>query len=112
LWLAGDEELAYALERKLFDRGCLVHVLAGEGIVDAAKASADTGLISICAVPEEDVATRDAVQRAVGSDRFLAVNRGELPAGPDEAADALCRTLEDRAYIPRLPKPFTGGAGI
>jgi sulfate adenylyltransferase large subunit len=112
LWLAGDEELAYALERKLFDRGCLVHVLAGEGIVDAAKASADTGLISICAVPEEDVGTRDAVQRAVGSDRFLAVNRGELPAGPDEAADALCRTLEDRAYIPRLPKPFTGGAGI
>jgi hypothetical protein len=80
--------------------------------VDTAQPSADAGLISICALAEEDSGMRDALKRAVGTDRFLDVNTAELPADPDEAADAICRTLEDRAYIPRLPKPFTGGAGI
>jgi sulfate adenylyltransferase large subunit len=112
IWLVAGQELPYALERKLFDRGCLVHVLAGGTIVDTAKTSTDAGLISICAVAEEDTATRDALQRAVGSDRFLAVNTAELPADPDAAAEAICRTLEDGGYIARLPKPFTGGAGI
>ncbi len=112
IWLVAGEELAYSLERKLFDRCCLVHVLAGEAIVDTAKTSVDAGLISICAVAEENTTTRDALQRAVGSDRFLAANTAELPPDPDEAADTICRTLEDRGYIPRLPKPFTGGAGI
>ncbi len=112
IWLIAGEELAYALERKLFDRGCLVHVLAGEAIVDTAKTSVDAGLISICSVAEEDTEARDAIQRAVGSDRFLAVNTAELPPDSDEAADTICRTLEDRGYVPRLPKPFTGGAGI
>jgi len=111
LWLVGGEELAYILERQLFDRGCLVHVLAGEGIVDAAKASADAGLISICVVAEEDAATRGAIERAVGRDRFLAVDP-VLPSDLEEAAEAICRTLEETGYIPRLPKPFTGGAGI
>ena len=112
LWLAGYEELAYALERKLFDRGCLVQVLTGEGVVEVAQAAADTGMISICALAEDDSAIRDAVARAVGSDRFLAVNTAELPSGPDEAANAICHILEHRGYIPRLPKPLTDGAGI
>jgi len=112
LWLAGDEQLAYALERKLFDRGCMVQVVPGEGVVEVAQAGMDAGLISICALAEDDSAIRDAVARAVGRDRFLAVNTAELPQSPDEAVNAICRILEDRGYIPRLPKPFTGGAGI
>ena len=31
LWLVGHQELAYVLERKLFDRGCLVHVAGWRG---------------------------------------------------------------------------------
>ena len=112
IWLVADQEIAYALERRLFDRGCLVHVLAGEGIVDAAKASTEAGLISICTVAEEDSGTRDAIKHAVGGDRFLAVSLTDLPADPDDAAEAICGTLEDRGYVPRRPKPFTGGAGI
>ncbi len=112
IWLPGDEELAYALERKLFDRGYLVQVLAGAGVVEVARAAVDGGMISICAVAEDDGAIRDAVAQAVGGDRFLAVSTAELPPGPDEAAHAICRILEDCSYIPRLPKPFIGGAGI
>lgn len=110
IWLGGNEELAYTLERKLFDRGCLVQVVAGEGLASVAKAATDAGLITICI--SEDIAVRDAVARMIGGDRFLALNTAELSSNTDEAADAICRILEDRSYIPRLPKPFTGGAGI
>jgi len=80
--------------------------------VEVAQAAVDAGMISICAVAENDAAIRDAVAQAVGGDRFLAVSTAELPPGPDEAAHAICRILEDCSYIPRLPKPFIGGAGI
>jgi sulfate adenylyltransferase large subunit len=112
IWLAGDEGLAYALERKLFDRGCLVQVVNGEGVVEVAQAATRAGLIAICALAEDDHAIRDNVARAMGSDRFLAVNTAELPTEPEDAADAICHVLEERSYIPRLPKPFIGGAGI
>jgi hypothetical protein len=112
IWLPGDEELAVALERKLFDRGCIVHVLTGESVVEIAQAASDAGLISICALAEDDVAIRGAVARAVGGDRFLPLNYQDLPSTSNEAVDAVCRILEDHAFIPRLPKPFTGGAGI
>jgi hypothetical protein len=36
IWLVGGEELAYSLERMLFDRGCLVQVLGGEGLAEVA----------------------------------------------------------------------------
>ena len=69
-------------------------------------------LISICAAEAEDEPTRDEMKRAVGNDRFLVVNAARLPANIEDAADAICRTLEEKGYIRPLPKPFIGGAGI
>jgi hypothetical protein len=112
LWLVATEDAAYAVERKLFDRGCLVHVLAGEGVADVAQASTDAGLISICLVERENIPVRDALKHAVGSDRFLAASAASLPGDPEQAADEICRMLEERGYIRPEPKPFTGGAGI
>jgi len=112
VWLVGEDELAYSLERKLFDRGCLVQVLAGERLAEVAAASTDAGLISVCAAAEDNSGSREALKHAVGSDRFLAVTAADLPADPEQAADEICRILEDRGYIRRPPKPFTGGAGI
>jgi sulfate adenylyltransferase large subunit len=112
IWLRGAEELAYVLERRLFDRGCLVQVLPGYGQAEIAAASVEVGLISICVPAEEQSTAPEAVKRAVGSDRFLAVSAADLPADAEQAADEICCTLEDRGYIRRLPKPFTGGAGI
>jgi hypothetical protein len=109
--MVGSEDVAYALERKLFVRGCLVHVLAGTDVSSAARPSTDAGLISICVLEEEDIGAREQVKHAVGSDRFLAVSAAEN-RDPEGAADEICRTLEDRGYIKRQPKPFTGGAGI
>jgi len=115
VWLAGNLDLAYVLERKLFDRGCLVHVVneVDRRILGSVLETAtDTGLISICAVDVEDESTRDEMKRGVGNDRFLAVNAARLPENMEDASDAICRTLEEKGYIRPLPKPFIGGAGI
>ena len=112
IWLEGTEELAYALERKLFDRGCLVQVLQGEGVAAIAQASIDAGLISICVIAEDDAGARESLKQGVGSDRFLAARTANLPEDPEHAAEQICRTLEERGYIRPQPKPFTGGAGI
>jgi hypothetical protein len=45
VWFTEGEESAWALERKLFDQGCLVNVVTS---VDEASLSAAAGLISIC----------------------------------------------------------------
>jgi hypothetical protein len=45
VWFTGDPDEAYALERNLFDGGCLVNVVESEA---EARTSSDAGLISIC----------------------------------------------------------------
>ncbi len=110
--LEGGEELAFALERKLFERGCLVHVLAGEGAAGIAKAFTDAGMISICLAAPHDTSAGESIERAVGSDRFVELSGATLPDDPESASDEICRLLEQQGYIRPRPKPFTGGAGI
>jgi sulfate adenylyltransferase large subunit len=112
IWLEGSDELAFALERKLFERGCLVHVLAGQGAAGIAKAFTDAGMISICPAAPDDTSAGESIERAVGGDRFVTVSAATLPDDPEAAADEICRSLEQRGYIRPQPKPFTGGAGI
>jgi sulfate adenylyltransferase large subunit len=45
VWFAGDTDEAHALERRLFDCGCLVNVTASQAV---ARVSAEAGLVSIC----------------------------------------------------------------
>jgi hypothetical protein len=87
-------------------------VLQGPGIAAIAQASTDAGLISICMAPEDEAVARESLKHNVGSDRFLMVRAANLPDDAEQAADAICGTLEDRGYIRPQPKPFTGGAGI
>ncbi|MCU1275455.1 MAG: sulfate adenylyltransferase subunit 1, partial [Bryobacterales bacterium] len=112
IWLVGSEDLAYVLERNLFERGCLVHVVPAESLAGSASACTDAGLISIAIVKDEGSGAREAVKRAVGSDRFLAISETRVSADHERAADEICRTLEHKGYIGSQPKPFTGGAGI
>jgi len=112
IWLEGGEELAFALERKLFDRDCLVHVLEGEASADVVAAFTDAGMISICRAAPDDTSAAESIERAVGSDRFVTVNAATLPGDPETAADEICQSLEQQGHIRPQPKPFTGGAGI
>jgi hypothetical protein len=96
----------------LFERGCLVHVVPAGNFAGSASACTDAGLISIAVVRDEAAAVREAVKRAVGSDRFLTISEARLSADHERAAEEICRTLEHKGYIGSQPKPFIGGAGI
>jgi bifunctional enzyme CysN/CysC len=103
---SGKSTLAYALERRLFDAGYLVHVLDGEnlrlGISDnlgfgalersenvrraahVAKLAAGAGLITVVALVSPDEADRAAARAIIGADRFLEV----YLSAPLEACEA------------------------
>jgi bifunctional enzyme CysN/CysC len=82
---SGKVNVAYVLERKLFDLGHSAHVLAPEGhaiegIAVAAKALTDAGLIAICALPARTRAERASVREKVGAGRFVEVFVNTSPA--------------------------------
>jgi hypothetical protein len=100
VWLPGDEELAYVLERKLFDRGCLVAVLVRQNpraLAEIAASLTSAGFIAICVPASGQRRARQQVETATGAERFLSVERTELPAGQDAAAEEICRRLLDSA---------------
>ncbi|HEX5659008.1 MAG TPA: sulfate adenylyltransferase subunit CysN [Polyangiales bacterium] len=83
VWLSGlpgsgKVNVAYVLERKLFDLGHAAHVLAPEGdplsaIAVATRGLTDAGIITICALPAKTRAERALVQDRVGKERFVEV---------------------------------------
>lgn len=92
--VAGDEELAYILERKLFDRGCLVTIAAQE---EEAKTLESAGVIAICLAPCRE---------------GFVIDPATLSENSEEAAEQICRKLETRSVIGNRAGPFAGGEGI
>ncbi|HZT28698.1 MAG TPA: sulfate adenylyltransferase subunit CysN [Bryobacteraceae bacterium] len=115
IWLEGNPELAFVVERKLFDRGCLVHVLADEKdafiLAELAKISNAAGMITICSVRPEDAAERERASRLVGADQFLEVDAASLSGNLDRAAEEICSLLEKRGVLAG-EGDFAQGGGI
>jgi len=109
IWLtgkpgAGKTELAYALERRLFDLGKLAMVIdpadavsappaAGEAsdtVIELAKRAAETGLIAITAFASPQAADRRAAAKLIGDSRFVEIHveGGSLPEGMSAEAPA------------------------
>jgi hypothetical protein len=115
VWLTARLEVAYLLERELFDRGCLVHVLSDD--VDShllpglARMSAAAGLITICSVASYDPEELERARGVLGPDTLVEVDLQSLPANDREAADAIARLLEERGFIPGDERGL-GGEGI
>jgi hypothetical protein len=103
VWLIARLELAYLVERLLFDRGCMVHVLADDVdshlLPDLAKMSSAAGLVTICSVASACAADRERARALVGDDRFIAFDPPELPTNDLTAAQRICRALEERGFI-------------
>jgi sulfate adenylyltransferase large subunit len=99
IWLDASPEVAYALERQLFDSGCQVVVLPGEStadrIAETARALNSAGAIAICVVAGD----AEAARAIVGAERFLSVEASQLPAGVPEAAAEVCQLLRAAGYI-------------
>ncbi|MGH9658534.1 MAG: sulfate adenylyltransferase subunit CysN [Bryobacteraceae bacterium] len=114
VWLAGEAEIAYEAERKLFDRGCGVHVLADEAnpalLAELARVLNSAGLIAICSVASMDSDALDRARDMVGAENFVALDAAEV--APGRAAEEVCRILEARGFVPEWSGPFTGGEGI
>jgi len=113
IWLSGNVEVAYSLERRLFDRGSQVHVLAGESnpdlLPEAARILNAAGVIAICSLPTSDPLAIEHARRVIGDERFVIVGNPE--GNPQEAANDICRTLETKGLL-RARQYFDSGEGI
>jgi bifunctional enzyme CysN/CysC len=107
---AGTSDVAFALERRLFDvRRVALVVDPADGSVepaqehtkDLARRCANAGLIAIFfdAAP----ATAPAIQAAVGAERFVEIPVETLhPSDPERSANAILDTLIGRGLLPAL----------
>ena len=115
VWLTARQDLAGMLERKLFDLGCSVHVLADDReshlLPELARVLNSAGLIAICSIASPDVAEAKRAQELAGDTRFLLVDPQQLPVRDEEASEVLMKMLEDRGVLRRKER-FEVGEGI
>jgi sulfate adenylyltransferase large subunit len=108
IWMTARLDVAYRVERELFDRGCLVHVLSDEvesqTLPEFAEMSNAAGLITICSLGSTEPAERDRAVKLVGADRFIEVDPQQLSPNDETAAAQIIRMLVERGII-------RGGAG-
>ncbi len=117
---AGKTTIAYALERRLFDEGCVAQVLDGRNLRlglsrdlaftdqdraenlrragEVARLLNDAGMIAVCAFLSPRVVDREAVRRIVGPDRFLEVYL--------DTPEAECRRRAARHPDPGSLRPY------
>ena len=113
IWLTARKDLAYLLERRLFDRGCQVHVLADDHetnlLPEFAAVLNHAGVIAICSIASDDDSER---KRAAASiDRFVAIDPSELSTNDNSAANMILSRLEQTGFLPS-ELSFDSGEGI
>jgi hypothetical protein len=106
---AGSMELAWSLERRLFDQGCAVHVIhKAENLRQALRTAVEAGLVAV--VVPESAEDREIVRGVVSTTRLTEVS--PITSTADEAARAIVQRLEASDRLGRSQGPLTGGAGI
>jgi sulfate adenylyltransferase large subunit len=115
IWMTARTDVAYLLERELFDRGCMVHVLADDVeshfLPELAKMSSAAGLITICTISSDQGAERDRARQLVGTEQFVDIDPQTLSSNDPEATDQIARLLEARGFV-RPDERGLGGDGI
>jgi sulfate adenylyltransferase large subunit len=113
VWLTARRDLAYLIERRLFERGCQAHVIAEEAesriLPEIAGLLNSVGLIAIFSSSAPDAAESERARAQVGAERFFRFDPEELATSDDEAADRICAALEDRGVLPRSRFSDTDG---
>ncbi|MCC6585777.1 MAG: sulfate adenylyltransferase subunit CysN [Bryobacterales bacterium] len=114
IWLTARAELAWLLERKLFDRGCFVQALADDVeshlLPEMARLLNTAGLIAICSVASDDAEERIEAQNLIGERNVVAYQPGELSPQDEAAVQKIIADLEQRGVF--LPGDFASGEGI
>jgi hypothetical protein len=106
IWINGGDEFAYALERALFDRGCIACVLPQRAPKSAlphlASAILSAGLIAIFSGSSPEGKGREKVRGIVGSERFFELS--VQGTKQEDSVSAICAELERRGVL-RRPNP-------
>jgi sulfate adenylyltransferase large subunit len=114
VWLTARRDLAYLVERRLFDRGCLVHAVVDDFeshvLPELARFSNLAGMIAICSASSDDPADRERARQLVGADRFLSPEPESLNLDDSQAAQQIIQMLENRGVLP--VDRFQVGEGI
>jgi sulfate adenylyltransferase large subunit len=103
LWINGGADVAYSIERELFRRGYLTHVIAaqtdGSVLLELAQNLLSAGLVTICSADFLYEIERERAQALVDERRFIDVDSSRFDTA-DEAAENLSRELVDRGIVP------------
>ena len=103
IWLNGGANLAYAVERELFQHGYLTHVIAaqtdGNVLLEVAQNLMAAGLITICAADFLYEVERDRAQALIGPSRFLDLDAARFNT-PEEAAVEIAKNLAEKGIVP------------
>jgi sulfate adenylyltransferase large subunit len=103
IWMTARKELAYLLERKLFQRGCQVHVLADEEethlLPELARISMAAGLITICSPASAATADSTRVRQFADGPSFLELQHRDIAAEDEVAAVQILEMLEARHIL-------------
>ncbi|WP_321475027.1 sulfate adenylyltransferase subunit CysN [uncultured Paludibaculum sp.] len=106
IWMNGGASIGFAVERELFQRGYLTHVIAaqtdGSVLLELAHNLTAAGLITICAADFLYEVERERAGALIDSDRFLDVDVTVFGTS-DEAAMAIAEKLTARGITPRKP---------
>ena len=114
VWLTARTEVAKLVERRLFDRGCMAHLLTddvgSDVLPDVASIVVSSGLIAVCSIAS---AAEEDLERAVdliGADRLVVIEPESLPVDDQQAAEEVCGILASRGVLEA--GPFGYGEGI
>ncbi|MCX6623543.1 MAG: sulfate adenylyltransferase subunit CysN [Acidobacteria bacterium] len=114
VWLTARTEVAQLVERRLFDRGCMVHLLTddvgSELLPEVASIVVSSGLIAVCSSASAAAEDLERAEALIGADRLVVIEPESLPANDQQAADAVCRILANRGVF--QGGPFGYGEGI
>jgi sulfate adenylyltransferase large subunit len=103
VWLNGGANLAYAVERELFGRGYLTHVIAaqtdGSVMLELAHNMTSAGLVTICAADFLYEVERERAAALIDPTQFVDLDLS-LFGGPEEAAKAVAEKLAQRGITP------------
>jgi selenocysteine-specific translation elongation factor len=111
VWLTARSGVADLVERRLFDRGCLVQALTDNVethlLPEAARVLNGAGFIAICS---EASASTDRAEVGDLLANLVEFAPGDLPPEDSVAAEMIIAELERRAVF--LPADFSAGEGI
>jgi sulfate adenylyltransferase large subunit len=108
VWLNGGANLAYAVERELFGRGYLTHVIAaqtdGSVMLELAHNLTAAGLVTICAADFLYEVERERAAALIDPKQFVDLDfslfGGPEEAAKAEAAKAVAEKLAERGITP------------